>query len=158
MGKFDRKESAVAIQRLQRRIWLVALVAITAVATLTQARQSIQTLAVSAQVSPSATVGLELVAQPLQIKSADLDRGYVDVVMKSRMRIRNAQRAELHPAVAMSLDRPGADGDGNGNADRTRIVQSSSEGEFAEFRYRFEFSKLAQQGAAGATISVSVDL
>lgn len=163
---FDRKESGVAVQHLRRRIWLAGLVAITAAASFSQARQSIQTMAVSAQVSPSATLGLELVAQPLQIKSADLDRGYVDVVMKSRMRVRNARNADLHPAVAMTLGRPGsggdghgkADGNGNGHADRTRVVETSSQGEYAEFRYRFEFSRLAQQGAPGGTISVSIDL
>jgi hypothetical protein len=60
-----------------------------------------QTLAVSTHVSPSALVGFEVTAQPLEITAADLERGYVEVVMKSRVRISGA---EARPNVVMGIE------------------------------------------------------
>ena len=154
-----RKESAV--QQLVKRFSLVALAAITVAATVTQARQAFQTMAVSTRVSPSATFGLELAAQSLKIDAADLERGYVDVVMKSRLGLPNARGASVRPAIAMALEAPPANGNGHGHsktAATARIVENASQGETGELRYRFEFSREASEGRAGAIISVSVDL
>jgi hypothetical protein len=60
-----------------------------------------QTLAVSTHVSPSALVGFEVTAQPLEITAADLERGYVEVVMKSRVRVAGA---EARPNVVMGIE------------------------------------------------------
>ena len=177
-----------------------------------------QTLAVSTQVSPSAVVGFEISAQPLEITAADLDRGYVDVVMKSRVRVAGADarpnvvmgiepRADLFKsmAVASSGNGQSANGNGksananghsangnghssngnghsasgnghspngnghaaNGDAHAAEVSIDSpsapkatqvSAGQFAEFRYRFEFSNAAREGRYETAISVAIDL
>src|SRR4051794_13939068 len=93
------KGDAVAVGRR----WLMLSVgAIAVMAPLAHARQVAQTLAVSARVSPSAIIALDVAAQPLVITSADMDRGYVDVVMKSRMRVMGG--TEARPAVVMAME------------------------------------------------------
>ena len=130
-----------------------------------------QTLAVSTQVTPSAAVGFEISAVPLVVTSADLDRGYVDVVMKSRMRVATAKN-EARPAIvmgieprpdlfrAMSVASPGGDGNGNGHSSIgvPAAVPTGTGGETAEFRYRFEFKKAAREGRYETAITVAVDL
>jgi hypothetical protein len=127
---------------------------------LAHAHQVVQTLAVSAQVSPSATIGLEVVAQPLEIKQSDLERGYVDVVMKSRMRgAKSARTSDARPAVAMAMETPAGKTTSAraANATITKVVEDTTQGEYAEFRYRVEFSRAVREGGPG-TISVAVDL
>ena len=150
-----------------------------AMAPAAMAHQVTQTLAVSANVVPSASVGFEIAAQPLQITARDLDRGYVDVVMKSRVQVATGGRsAELKPAVVLAIE-PRADlfksfsvaSDGDGHSARAArgnghsqlreapvAVADASSGATAEFRYRFEFSRGAREGQFETTISVAVDL
>jgi hypothetical protein len=155
-----------------------------AMATAASAAQTTQTLAVSTKVVPGAAVGFEITAQPLQITASDLGRGYVDVVMKSRMRLATGARSgELKPAVILGIE-PRADlfrsftvaslgeahpgnghGNGNGNGNgHTQVaavpvrLADAPTAATAEFRYRFEFSRSARQGAFETTISVAVDL
>jgi len=149
------------------------------------ARNVFQTLTVSAQVSPSAVLGFEISAEPLQITSQDLDRGYVDVVMKSRMQVTTARGHDARPPIVLSVEprsdlfkamgvaTDGANANGNGTAasgnghskpQNAEIVAASTApsptqaGETREFRYRFEFSKSAREGHYETAISVSIDL
>jgi hypothetical protein len=128
------------------------------------AGRSTQMLAVSATVSPTAVVGFEMSAAPLVITSADLDRGYVEIVMKSRMRVATGRSRSMRPAVVMDIE-PRADvfrsvsmsSAAQGiaaNVDR----ENGSAGQVSEFRYRFEFSKTAQAGPYANAISVTVEL
>jgi hypothetical protein len=131
-----------------------------------------QTLAVSARVSPSASVGFEISAQPLEITSSDLDRGYVDVVMKSRMHVKTSRGGEPRPSIVMDVE-PRNDlfkamnvaTTGNGNGHSTMDAPAlptdgaqASAGQVREFRYRFEFSKSAREGQYATAISVAIDL
>jgi hypothetical protein len=140
------------------------------------AGHAMQTLGVSARVSPSALIGFEVSAQPLEITAADLQRGYVEVVMKSRMHVAAPNGGDSRPAVVMAIE-PRTDlfrgmtlshsgnGHGNGNGHSTAAVAAPEEkphqafgGQLTEFRYRFEFSKTAREGSYATAISVSIDL
>jgi hypothetical protein len=142
-----------------------------------------ETLAVSARVSPSASVGFEISAQALEITAADLDRGYVDVVMKSRMHVTTAKGRQAQPAVVMGIeprtdlfkgmtvDSGGNGHSGNGHSTNgnghsaleagmpaTAGVAEVEAGQVREFRYRFEFAKSTREGHYGTAISVAIDL
>ena len=140
------------------------------------AHQTSGTLAVVARVSPSAAVAFEISAQPVDITGTDVDRGYVDVVMKSRTQVTTGRGDEIRPPMVMgvlpleqlreslAIPRTGeAHGGGNG-ASKTAAVDfrlsagtvDASGGRVSEFRYRFELRK----GAEGkpTAISVAIDL
>ena len=131
------------------------------------AGRTTQMLSVSATVSPSAVVGFEMSAQPLEITSKDLERGYVEVVMKSRMHLSTGRRNAGRPSIIMDME-PRADvfrsvsmassapsANGNGHSSAQQLLPS---GEVSEFRYRFEFSKAAHEGLYANAISVTVEL
>jgi hypothetical protein len=122
----------VGLPRFSSRILVIAAAALAASA---DAGQVVRTLAVSATVSPSAHVELEIVAQPLEITPADLERGYVDVVMKSRMRVPSVAKAR--PAVVMAVEpradlfrsvtvASNADGDGHSENGRSGTGEAHS--------------------------------
>jgi hypothetical protein len=111
-----------------RSVWIVGAVAAGMVAgTPAYAGHATQTLAVSTRVSPSALIGFEITSQPLEITTADLDRGYVEVVMKSRVRVAGSDakphivmgiepRPDLFRAMSVaSAASPGGDGNGHAN-------------------------------------------
>ena len=133
----------------------------------------IQTVSVSATVPRSALVGFEVVSQPVTITQRDVDRGYIEVVMKSRLRIRGAAGIDATPGMVLAMEPrmdlfksvrlAGGNGDGQGNGhsvSRAAVIESNHpiEGRVAEFRYRFELAQAARPGEFGTAISVSVDL
>lgn len=128
------------------------------------------TLSVTADVSPSAVFGVEFASQPIVITDADMQRGYVDVVMKSRMQLRMpvsamravppvmvdvAAREDLFKSVNLAAQSPTPKGPVSTSPSsmaETGAVQTS------EFRYRFELSDRARVGAYATSVSLAIDL
>ena len=130
----------------------------------------VQTLAVTAIVEPSAAVSFEVVAQPQVITRHDLERGYVDVIAKSRLRVRGANGSDTPPQMVLAME-PRHDlfksvtvaamdaGADRGVASHHAVDSTNGiEGRVAEFRYRFQLANAAKPGGFGTAISVSVDL
>lgn len=140
------------------------------------ARQSVGTLAVSASVVPSALVSFEIAAQPLTITAEDLKRGYVDVVMRSRMQMRSVRGADAYPSLVLGMEprsdliravgvappvAKGGNGHGGAHGAAPALVEEIAEAtgaRVAEFRYRFELAQGARPGDFGTSVNVSVDL
>ena len=140
------------------------------------AHQMTGSLAVTASVSPSAAVAFEISAQPADITEADVHRGYLDVIMKSRTQVTTSRGDEIRPTLVMGVlpleqlrESLAAPRTGNGHRGENAGVQAAavnlrtgggtldaSGGRVSEFRYRFELTR----GAEGkpTAISVAIDL
>ena len=129
------------------------------------------TLSVTADVSPSAVFGVEFAAQPIVITNADVERGYVDVVMKSRMQLRMpAARNRAVPAVtvdvtaredlfkSVNLAAQPRPGNGHGAVAGKAAAAEAGAVQTAEFLYRFELSDRARVGAYATSVSLAIDL
>ena len=114
-------------------------------------------LSVTADVSPSAVFGAEFTAAPIVITKADVERGYIDVVMKSRMQLRMpAGVIRAVPPVTVDV---GAREDlfkSVNVAARPRTPEGAVQ--TAEFHYRFELSDRARVGAYATSVSLAIDL
>ena len=131
------------------------------------AEQRSGSMQVNASVSPAASFSFEYESPPMVITQADIEKGFVEVVFKSKLTMRGPQtRPDARPTfmvdVAARPDLFSSLGISSAKAEQKVSTEDTSDPlartQVSEFRYRFELAKNVRPGRYEAPLSFTIEL